>query len=225
MSSWLIEKFSFQKLAQEIEPSAKVVSKGYWVWTAIWVFALILTLGVLALIVPLSQWRSRAATIGPIAGYPEDWPLAKRTVVHEARHSWQYQLFGWLFFPIVSLVLSLTLGSWWFMLGSLLSLVTLASRSLRGWLGVLPFWLFYFVLPFPVKLCYFRYRLELSADRRSWKWMLRNGYTPDDVRGRAQEFGEIVAGKQYGWPWFKFWVMWGFKRAAEREIKAAAKAA
>ena len=226
MTTWVSRRAEYQQLARTIEPSALVVSKDHWVWTLLWVVGLILTVGILAAVVPLSSWRRRAATVGPAAGYPRGWDhLTKRTVVHEAEHSWWYQLFGWLFIPLVALVASL-FTTWWCMLFGLFTLCLLGlPRSLRGWLGVLPFWLFYFILPFPVMLCYPRYRLELAADRRSWRWMLKNGYTPGDVRLRAAEFGGHVGGKQYGWSWPKFWVMWGFKRAAEREIEKAAKTA
>jgi hypothetical protein len=193
MASW--DPLPYQLIAVKIESSAKVVSKDHWAWTMLWVLGLIFTLGILAAIVPLSSWRRRAATVATLQGHPET-PI-ERTVAHEAGHNWQYQWMGWLFFPI-----------------------TWINRSFRAWMGAIPFLLTYFVIPFPVFLCYGRYRLELSADRKSWEWMLKSGqYTKTDVMFRAKEFSNIVAGKQYGWCWPGFWVRWGFKRAAKKLFK------
>ena len=87
-------------------------------------------------------------------------------------------------------------------------------------MGVVPFFLVYFVIPFPVFLCYGRYRLELSAERKRLEWMLKNGYSYTDVTIQAKRFGDVVAGRQYGWPWPGFWVRWGFKRMAKQVVEA-----
>jgi hypothetical protein len=192
MANWSL--LSYQVIATDIEPSARVVPKDHWVWTMFWFLGLGFTLGILAAVVPLSSWRRRASTVATLQAHP-DIP-SKLTVAHEAGHNWQYQLLGWWLFFI----------AW-------------INRSFRAWLGVVPFLLLYFVLPFPIFVCYGRYRLELSADKKRWKWMLESGqYTKTDVMLRAKKFGDVVAGKQYGWCWPGFWVRWGFKRAAKKLI-------
>lgn len=224
--SWITDRDYYQSIAKSIEPSAIVISKDHWVWTFLWVLAG-LGLGSLVIFLPLKSWwrlfwilgpvlgvlglyivtriilwNLRAATIGPVQGHPEKYVdgtpvmgLNCGTVVHEGNHSKWYQILGWLFFPI----------AW-------------INRSFRAWLGCIPFWLIYFILPFPVYLCYGRYRLELNADREKWRLLKVSGAPPEQIMQEAMIFAACVAGRQYFYPWPRFWVMWGFKRAAKRVI-------
>jgi hypothetical protein len=84
------------------------------------------------------------------------------------------------------------------------------------WLGLPVFVILYFLIPLPIGLAYGRYRLELDADLVQWRWMLSNGYAPNQIRDEALRRGKDVGGGSYGWscPWSK----WGYKRAAEKVI-------
>lgn len=88
------------------------------------------------------------------------------------------------------------------------------------WLGLPMMALFYLLLPLPVGLAFFRYELELDADRATWRHMLRSGASPDRVRGRARQFADRVASGAYGWAWPRRWARKGFARAVERVIAA-----
>ena len=195
--SWLQYRDEYQKLARTIEPSAIVVSKGHAVWAVAWAIGVVLTLGIAAFIIPLNKsWRRRSTTIGPAQGHPEERNnVDYDTIIHEGEHSRQYQILGWLFFPI----------AW-------------INRSFRAWLGCIPFWILYFVIPFPVFICYGRYRLELGAAAAETGWMLRNNTSLDYVKHSMKQFAGHVAGKQYGWCWPKPWVLRGFDRMVKKEI-------
>jgi hypothetical protein len=192
----------YQAAAEEIEPASRVVAKDHWFWTAVWVLGMILTLGLLALGVSLADWRRRAATVGPLQGYPSAFPPIKSVIAHEARHTWQCQAFGWIFAPLI---------------------VPIFWRTFRAWCGLLPFLLFYFVFPFPVWICWGRFRLELSAAKGEWKYLLKRSADADYVRVRAKSFSEAVGSGQYFWPWPKARVMAAFEKAAEKMIKEAGK--
>ena len=144
MTSWLVERSRYQRLAARIEPAARVVSRDSWFWTAAWVVGMVLTLGLLALKVSLRKWlEGIACAVGPWQGYSRLLPeLRPELVAHESRHTTQTTWFGWAFAPL-----------------------TFFSRTVRSIVGFPIFLLVYFVLPLPVFLAAGRFYLELDADR------------------------------------------------------------
>jgi hypothetical protein len=131
-----------------------------------------------------------AQTIGPLVGIPDDWSMRK------ARRVIPHEVAGHV------------RQQRWFGLG------------IHPWVGLLPWALVYCLLLFPFKLAYFRYRLELHADKQKWRALLRSGEMgPDQVIDRARRFAKTVSGKMYLWPWFEGLVMRGFLRAAKRVIE------
>lgn len=83
------------------------------------------------------------------------------------------------------------------------------------WVG-LPFMgLAYALLPIPAGLAYFRFKLELDAEKFSWRWNLKEGLiTEDEVSWRAATFAATVSGVDYLYPWPQAWVMDAFDEAA-----------
>jgi hypothetical protein len=90
--------------------------------------------------------------------------------------------------------------------------------GLHPWFGLPLMALVYLLLPLPLGLAFFRYRLELDADRASWRHNLVRGVHPDEIRLRARAFADRVASGAYGWAWPRRWARRGFSRAAERVI-------
>jgi hypothetical protein len=145
----------------------------------------------------LTGW---ATTFGPIMGYPRSLlRLSWRLIVHECEHSAQCEMLGW-FIPIVG---------WFF------------GRRVRTWIGFPLFALLWACGGLPVLFCPGRFFLERGADRVSWRWMLQNGSSPDEVRSRGMIFAGKVCGRQYGWS-MPFIGRWLFSRAIEAEIRRAA---
>lgn len=91
--------------------------------------------------------------------------------------------------------------------------------GIHPWVGLPLMGLFYLLLPLPLGLAYFRYRLELDADRAKWKFWLAGGRTPDEVRARAKKFAETITGVAYAWSWPRKWAVRGFLKAAEKVIE------
>jgi len=85
------------------------------------------------------------------------------------------------------------------------------------WVG-LPFMgLAYALLPLPVGLAYFRFWLELDAERFSWEWKLQHKeITIDEIGWRATTFAYTVAGIDYLYPWPQSWALNAFDKAAEQ---------
>jgi hypothetical protein len=192
MSKW--QPAAYQQLARKIEPSSRVVYKDHAFWTVIWVLGMVLALGV-----SLSSWRRRATTVAVFQGYPSAYAPRESTVAHESRHTWQCQAFGWILAPLI---------------------VPIFWRTFRAWCGLPFFLIFYIVFPFPVWICWGRFRLELSAAKAEWKYMLKSGvYDENAVLMRAKSFGEAVAGGQYFWPWPKSRVLAAFEKAVTKTIK------
>lgn len=93
--------------------------------------------------------------------------------------------------------------------------------KIHPWAGVPLMGLLYLLLPLPVGLAYFRYRLELDAERARWTVALALGaWTADKARLDAQQFADIVAGGSYAWAWPRRLVRRGFAKAVEKSIKA-----
>lgn len=90
--------------------------------------------------------------------------------------------------------------------------------GIHPWVGLPLMGLFYLLLPLPVGLAYFRYRLELDADRAKWKFWLSVGKKPDLIRRRAREFAETITSAAYAWSWPRGLVVKGFLKAAEKVI-------
>jgi hypothetical protein len=73
---------------------------------------------------------------------------------------------------------------------------------------------------FFIFLAWGRYRCELHADTVSWRYHLKQRtWGPVQVRHRARQFAKTVSSWSYLKAWPKFWVIWGFKRRAEKVIK------
>jgi hypothetical protein len=86
--------------------------------------------------------------------------------------------------------------------------------GISPWLGLPLMAVAYLLLPLPLGLAYFRYMLELDADRATWRQMLRDGMSTQTVLKRAAKFGKLVGGGSYGWAWPG--AEEGFKRAAAK---------
>lgn len=196
--TWVLEKHRYQKLATAAEPTVTITTKDSKFWVALWVFLVTITLGLYAIGMRLGRFlKEFATTVGPVQGYPREWPrLSERTIVHECRHTSDIVFLGW-FIPILGWI----------------------TRKMRAWVGLVPAGLIYGVLPFPILLCYGRYKMELRADEESYRWMLKNGFGAEEVKARAASFAETVGSGAYFWPWPKPLVRRGFKAAAERVIR------
>lgn len=88
---------------------------------------------------------------------------------------------------------------------------------IHPWVGLPIFGILYLLVLLPVGFAFFRWRFEINADAAAWRWMLRNGAQPHQIRSRANLFGKKVCGGNYGWS-FLPWGVGGFKRAAEDVI-------
>lgn len=200
--SWTDEHDKYQAIATSIEPSAVIMTKDHWLWSAAWWFLAVLTLGLIAIGMSKTKFLTRyATTLGPFHGYPRDWPeLSTRLLVHECRHTTQFVFAGW-FVPVLG---------WLF------------GRKVRAAVGVLPMAIVYGLVVLPIGFAVGRWQLELDADRRSWAWAIRNGYSSAYVRERAKSFGATVCSGAYLWAWLKaLGGVKAFERAADKVIREA----
>lgn len=95
----------------------------------------------------------------------------------------------------------------------------LFGLGIHPWVGLLPMAVTYLLLPIPVLLSYFRYRLELDADRASWTHLLRTGQADgQQIYRRAERFSHTVSSGAYGWAWPKGWARKGFREQAQKTI-------
>jgi len=90
-------------------------------------------------------------------------------------------------------------------------------------LGIFPgmFFLYVWGIFFPIFLAWGRYRLELHAETKAWKYYLVRENSPATkawVERRSKSSSERVGGKEYFYSVPKFWAMWGFKRRARKVI-------
>jgi hypothetical protein len=204
--SWVDERERYETIARAVEPAVVLSTKDAWGWTAAWVGLLVLvtlvSLGVGTHFFLKKMSRSTflgryATTLGPLQGYPRGFErLSRSLLVHEARHTTQAVGFGYAV-PVLG----------W-----------LPFRRFRAVVGLLPMGLVYGLLPVPILVCYGRYRLELDADRASYRWMLRHGYSISEVRERSRRFADRVASGAYLWCWPAPLVRRGFRRVLDREI-------
>jgi hypothetical protein len=203
--SWVDQRAEYEAFARSIEPAARLSTKDSWIWTAVWIAAVVLTLGLMAIGMGRKKFIEQfSTTFGPIQAYPRQYPtLSKRLLVHECRHTTQAVFMGW-FVPVVG---------WFF------------GRRVRAYAGLLPMAVIYLLAPIiPIGLCLGRWLLEVDADRACWRWAMKfDGYDAGMIRVMAQERVEDVCGAAYVWAWPK----WLGGRAlylstAEGVIKAAA---
>jgi hypothetical protein len=204
--SWTDERQKYDAIMREVEPAAMLCTKDHWFWSAAWWFLAVITLGLIA--IKMSKRRfldDFATTLGPWHGYPRQWSrLSKRLLVHEGRHTTQFVFCGY-FVPVLGWIP----GSF--------------GRKLRAVVGLLPMAIVYGLLLLPIYFALGRWLLELDADRTSWRWQIRNGYTPEQVLVRASRFGNLVTSGAYLWAWPR----WAggvrvFERSADKVIREAA---
>lgn len=203
MASWVDQKGQYQAIARSIDPAAVVLTKDHWLWSAAWWALAVLTLGLIAIGMPKRRFLEQyATTLGPFHGYPSSWPrLSRRLLVHECRHTSQFVFAGW-FVPVFG---------WLF------------GRKARAVAGLLPMAIVYGLVVLPIGFALGRWLLELDADRTAWRWQLRNGYSADQVRARAEAFGRKVCGAPYLWAWLPvFGGVKAFSSAADKVIREAA---
>ena len=193
MKSWIDNRQQYEAFAYTQHTAAVLVTKDAWPWKVVAAFAA-LFVGYRSF---LTEW---ATTFGPIMGYPKRWlQLSYRLLVHECEHSAQCEMLGWLV-PVIG---------WFF------------GRKVRTWAGFPIFALLWATGGLPIGFCPGRFFLERGADRVSWRWMLQNGSTPDQIRARGMDFAAKVCGRQYGWSMI-VGGKWLFRRAIEAEIRRAA---
>ncbi len=193
--------------AHSAEPASILTTKDSWFWTAAWIGLLVLVtvlslgIGTRSFLKKLSlktYLENVATTLGPVQSYPREYvALMKRLIVHDARHTWQCIVLS-LIVPILGWI---------------------PHRRFRACIGLLPFGIVYGLLPFPIFLCYGRYKLELDAEKSSWRWMLRNGYSVEKVRVRAEDSAKKVSGAKYLWSWPASLVRRGFRIEVKKVIR------
>lgn len=177
-NSWVIHKQKYQRIASEIEPAARLSTKDALLWKAVAAILMVVSFGRLGYRRFLDDY---ATTFGPIQAYPVGLDgLSTRLLVHECRHTTQAVWLGWSF-PVLG---------WFF------------GRRVRAYAGLPLMAVLYLLFPLiPVGMCLCRWLFELDADRASWRWMLRNGYTAGMVTVRAEEFARKVCGGAYVFAW------------------------
>lgn len=198
MSSWTERRDTYQRLAAEIEPAARVTTKDGFAWKLLWGLGVALTLGVFAAAMRLRRFlEDFGTTVGCWLGFPRRIEeIDPRFLRHECRHVTQFTWFGWAF-PVLG---------WFF------------GRTVRAVAGVIPMGVVYALLPLPAGLALGRYLLEADAEETSWRAGLRDGtLAPEQVRLRAASFGALLAGGAYLWAWP--WAVSGLGKRAERVIR------
>jgi len=201
--SWLDDKLKYEALAESVEPAAVLGSKDAPGWRALWWVGAVLSLGVLAALVPLRRFlEDFASGVAIWVGFPpRAASIGFRWLRHELRHVTQFVAFGYLV-PVLG----------WLPLG-------LLGRRVRAVVGVLPYAVVYVLgLPLPLGLALGRYYLERDAEVTAWRAGLADGsLTPAYVRLRAETFGRLLRGRAYGFacPW----AVRDLRRAAEREVE------
>lgn len=196
-TSWIDRREHYQALAREFAPSVVLTTKDHWLWRVI---ARLLWLASCGRFAPSTFLQDYATTLGPIQAYPSSWPeLSRPLLVHECRHTGQCERLGWLI-PVIG----------W------------THARVRTWVGLAPMGLLYVLLPLPMGLSYGRLRLELDAERESWRASLqRRWLTPRQVRARAATFADRLSSAHYLWTWPRPWTRALARRAAEQVIAAA----
>ncbi len=196
--SWVENRDYYQSLAQGVCASSKLTTKDHWVWHAGAWFLCVMTMGQMK---PGQFLNDYASTLGPIQAFPRQWTtISHRLLVHEARHSQQFEFAGWFVPPLC-----------------------LLGPRVRAWVGILPMVLAYGLFPLPLFYCWGRKQLELDAEQQAWRMGLQQGWMTDaDVRRRALEFAASVSSWHYGRAWPHEWTVQQFQSTAEAVISSAA---
>jgi hypothetical protein len=134
-----------------------------------------------------------AQTIGPVQFYGDRDNLSYGFVAHECRHSTQSEFLGW-FVPVLGWI----------------------HPGIRVWVGLLPMFILYCLLPLPVVLAYFRYRLELDADIAGWRQARIHGVPSSSIVANAQARAEKVASWAYLRSWPYSLVLRGYQKASQK---------
>lgn len=177
MKSWIGRIDFYQSLIIKIEPSAIVVTKDHWFWSALWWLGNILTFFTLQFFLSKKTFlEDKATSIGPFHGYPRQWEkLSKKLIMHEGRHSWHCVLLGW----------SIPILGWFF------------GRRVRAIAGVLPYAIIYFFIIFPIGLAVGRLLIEADAERVTYIYMAKNRYNDKEIYDRAYDQSKKVCGPHY----------------------------
>jgi hypothetical protein len=197
--TWAIQRSLYQKIAKRVEPTAIIEIKSKWYWSILYCIGVILTFGLLIFGISHKKFMSEyATTLITRQGYPRIWKyLSIRVIVHECRHTTQAVFFGWLFFPI----------AW-------------INRRFRAWLGLPLFALVYFVLPFPIYFAAGRFYLELDADKKAWRYCLKNEIkTADQILEHAKRRAKRLSSGIYFWSWPYPWACRSYMKAANNVIE------
>ena len=193
--SWTDRRAEYEQVARNQSPVVILITKEHGFWRCVATLLWLASAGRFRRETFLDQY---ATTLGPIQAYPQSWPtIPEWLIVHESRHTWQCERFGWLV-PVLG---------WFF------------GRGMRTWVGLIPMGIVYILLPLPTLFAWGRMRLELDADIASWAASLENGWqTPDEVYARALHMADQLSGAPYLWAWPRSWTRAIFIRAVERTI-------
>lgn len=121
--SWTDNRSAYEALARDKNKDAILTTKDHWLWSALWWLGVVLTLGLFAVGISRKRFLTEfATTIGPVQGYPKEWPsLDQVVVIHECEHVRQMQLCGFgnawvglLLYTLLYILLPVPLGFAWF---------------------------------------------------------------------------------------------------------------
>ena len=171
-----------------------------WLWTALWLVGVVLTLGIFAAALPRRRFlEEMAVTVAVWQGYPRRLErLSEALIAHESRHTTQTTWLGWALAPL-----------------------TFFSRTARAVAGLPLFAVAYFLL-LPTGHAFGRFYLELDADRAAWRLGLREGWlTTGDVLVRAGRRAEALSSGTYFWAWPRSWAATAYEKMAREIIHEA----
>jgi len=222
--SWTTQRARLQQAAQLSDKSAILMTKDNWFCKMLGAILTVVTFGGIG----YTRFMERfATTIGPIQFYPKGWPPSSVEAVctHEGVHSRQAVVCGIITWLALSVLTSILCGYhlvWWAGLidGGLSLVCTLPMlwwrpvRICTAFLGLPLMFLVYILLPIPLGFAYFRYRMELAADKAKWRYMLEHGATAGAVRIRAKGFAATISSGAYGWSVPESMALKGFDKAA-----------
>jgi len=178
---WIDKKEYYENIARDVTPASTLMVKEGVFWTIVAYIQSAATLGIKK---PHAILSDSAAALGPIQAFPRSFGiLYPEEIVHEARHTLQMEICGWVI-PVLG---------WFF------------GRKVRAWCG-LPLFLILNLLPLPILVNYGRFRLELDAESTAWRVGLKDGWlTPKEIKARAALFGRSMFMLDYffAWPWAK----------------------
>lgn len=185
--SWTENRIEYDTLAHSINPTVILVEKDKSVFfKTLWYLISIFTFGIYSKHTTLDAFlHNYATTIGPLQGYSSRLAaINTATLVHECEHTNQSEFLGW-FVPIIG---------WFF------------GRTVRAWVGILPMFLLYVILPIPVGICYGRFLMEYLAEKKKLQWMKdQNIFSETYTRAVGMHFCSVLCGPTYFWPWPYKW--------------------